>query len=52
MPRVAGMRRELIDRVVLVDYAAGSERGIREAVASFAAGAGRAGWRELAATAD
>jgi GntR family transcriptional regulator/MocR family aminotransferase len=36
MPRSAGMRQELIDRVVLLDYAAGSERGLREAVASLA----------------
>jgi GntR family transcriptional regulator/MocR family aminotransferase len=40
LPHSAGMRRELIDRVVLLDYAAASERGIREAIAQLAAAAG------------
>jgi GntR family transcriptional regulator / MocR family aminotransferase len=52
LPRSAGMRRELVDRVMLLDYAAGSERGIREAVAALAANAGRARRGDLAATAD
>jgi GntR family transcriptional regulator/MocR family aminotransferase len=52
LPRAAGMRRELTDRVMLLDYAAGSERGIREAVAALAANLGRGRARELAAVAD
>jgi GntR family transcriptional regulator/MocR family aminotransferase len=37
LPRTAGMRRELTDRVVLFGYAAASERQIREAMARLAA---------------
>jgi GntR family transcriptional regulator/MocR family aminotransferase len=51
LPRSAGMRRELIDRVVLLDYAAGSERGIREAIAQLAATVGTR-HRAVAATGD
>ena len=52
LARAPGIRRELSERVVLLDYAAGSERGIREAIGLMAAMLGRSRRRELAATGD
>jgi GntR family transcriptional regulator/MocR family aminotransferase len=49
LDRSASIRRDLSDRVVLLDYATGSERGIREAIGLLAATLGRNGRRELVA---